>query len=408
MKRYIHICLISVLAWACTSTGNNPYASVLEDISLCIRWPDEYAEYCREGVDVKVENVNSGYTYIKHTSALGLAVFRIPRGLYRLSVSDRVDGNVFNAVIDRFVVNGEASSVDLILKHSQAGILVIKEIYSGGCRKSPAEGTYQSDQYVIIHNNGIDVQYLDSLCFGTMYPYNATAPNPFLVKGTDGETSLPDFVPIADAVWQIGGDGKTFPLEPGKDAVLCIRGAIDHAATYPLSVNLNNEDYFVMYDANLFPNKTFNPVPGPAIKQERILKCLVKTNPGINSTLISLSSPTAILYRAKGLAMEEFILSEGAIIPIPGSTSGSKVLACPPEWVIDAVEVFDGSSSGNLKRLSDKLDAGYATLSSTFNGHVLSRIKDEEASASEGFEILMDTNNSSEDFVELEKQSLRE
>ena len=54
------------------------------------------------------------------------------------------------------------------------------------------------------------------------------------------------------------------------------------------------------------------------------------------------------------------------------------------------------------------MDAGYATLSSTFNSLSLARRTDTEASEAEGFEVLMDTNNSSADFVELEKQSLRE
>ncbi|MGN1219348.1 MAG: DUF4876 domain-containing protein [Candidatus Cryptobacteroides sp.] len=408
MKRFCYIFLLISLAISCKPAGENPYENVVEQITVSIRWPEGFEGYCRENVPVRAEDSNLGYVYTRYTDSEGTATFVLPRGLYRFSVNDRIDSHIFNAVLDRVIISPDTVSAEIILKHSKAGVLVIKEIYSGGCRKSPAEGTYQADQYVIIHNNGSDIQYLDSLCFGTMVPYNATATNPFLIKGEDGSVSLPDFVPIADAVWQFSGDGKTFPLKPGEDAVLCIRGAIDHAATYPLSVNLNREDYFVMYDANLFPNKAFNPVPGPAIRQERILKCLVKTNPSINATMISLASPVVVLYRAKGMSIEDFINGDGGIIPIPGATNGAKALACPADWVIDAVEVFDGSSSSNQKRLSDIFDAGYATLSSTFNSLSLARMKDEQASEAEGFEILVDTNNSSADFVELEKQSLRE
>ena len=408
MKRFTYIFLTILLAFSCKPAGENPYEDVLEQIVLSIRWPEGFEDYCRENVMVKAQDSNLGYEYVKPTDSDGKVVFHLPAGIYRFSVNDRIDSHIFNAVLDRFIVKENDVPAEITLKHSKAGVLVIKEIYSGGCRKSPAEGTYQSDQYVIIHNNGSDVQYLDSLCFGTMIPYNATATNPFLIKGEDGAVALPDFIPIADAVWQFPGDGKTFPLNPGEDAVLCVRGAIDHAATYPLSVNLNKEDYFVLYDANLFPNKTYNPVPGPAIRQERILKCLIKTNPSINATMISIASPTVILYRAKGMSIEEFINSEDGIIPIPGATNGSKVLACPADWIIDAVEVFDGSSSSNQKRLSDDMDAGYATLSSTFNSLSLARRTDTEDSEAEGFEVLMDTNNSSADFVELEKQSLRE
>ena len=79
-----------------------------------------------------------------------------------------------------------------------------------------------------------------------------------------------------------------------------------------------------------------------------------------------------------------------------------------PEWVVDAVEVFNGASSSNAKRLQASLDAGYVTLSGTYLGHSLMRRTDEELSALVGYEVLSDTNNSSVDFYESEKQSLHE
>ncbi len=52
-----------------------------------------------------------------------------------------------------------------------------------------------------------------------------------------------------------------------------------------------------------------------------------------------------------------------------------------PEWVLDAVEVFNGASASNAKRLTAALDAGYVTLSGTYLGHSLMRCKDESLSA---------------------------
>ena len=76
--------------------------------------------------------------------------------------------------------------------------------------------------------------------------------------------------------------------------------------------------------------------------------------------------------------------------------------------VVDAVEVFSGTSSSNSKRLETSLDAGYVTLSDTFLGHTLHRKVNEDMSNNAGYEVLMDTNNSSVDFYEREKQSLHE
>lgn len=400
--------LAAVLFSSCNPAGHDPYEGYVFDLTVELDYGGDYASFVRAGVDLRAEDVNLGYAYLRSTDGEGRAHFRLPAGLYRISASDRDGEDVFNATTDRYSLISSGQKLVLKMKHSRAGSLVIKEIYSGGCRKAPAEGNYQADQYVIIHNNDLQTRYLDSLCFGTLHPYNATASNPFLVRDAEGNDRLPDFVPIADAVWQFGGDGHTFPLQPGEDAVLCIRGAIDHAASYPLSVNLNRKGYFVMYDANLFPNKDYNPVPGSEIEQDHILHCLTKTNPSINATMISMASPTAVLYRAKGVTMQEYIATEGAIVPIPGSANGSKVLACPPEWVLDAVEVFTASSSTNVKRLLDELDAGYVFLSAVYDSRVVARKRDEKASEEAGYEVLADSNNSSEDFVELEKQSLRE
>lgn len=408
MNRIFQILISCILLSACQMlTVNNPYENDLVSLEVSLNYPEGFASYAREGVSVRLEDINLGHIYTSETDAQARARFTVQSGLYRLTANDRNEQYVFNASMDNIRLSQADNHQDLHLRYSKAGSLIIKEIYCGGCKRAPVEGTYQSDQYIIIHNNHFDVQYLDSLCVGTMLPYNATATNPFLTKDEQGNNKFPDFVPVADAVWQFGGTGTSFPLQPGEDAVLCIRGAIDHADVYPLSVNLNKPEYFVMYDANLFTNKTYNPAPGDKIQSDHILKCLIKTNPGINATMISLNSPTIILYKAKSVSMEEFIMQESSVIPVPGSTNGSRVLACPLDWVLDAVEVFNGSSSANVKRLCDELDAGYIALSETFASKVLARKKDETASESSSYEVLADSNNSSEDFVELPKQSLR-
>ena len=75
---------------------------------------------------------------------------------------------------------------------------------------------------------------------------------------------------------------------------------------------------------------------------------------------------------------------------------------------MDGVDVFYGGSSKNVKRLQTRIDAGYVTLSEIYLGHSLFRRTDEEQTETMGYEVLMDTNNSSEDFYEREQQSLHE
>ena len=391
--------LISLFLFACCSRSADPYSGFLHELMVSGEYPAGY-DYDPASAVVTVEDVNRGDVYSKSPSADGAVRFRLPVGLYRVSCRNVGADDIFNGTCDK-VKLASALALSVPLAHSRAGRIVFKEIYCGGCMKYPEQGTYQSDQYVILHNNYPGVQYLDGLCFGTLAPYNSNASNPFI---TDG--NLPDFLPIIQAVWQFGGDGDDFPLQSGEDAVLCLRGAIDHSAQYPLSVNLDRPGYFVCYNETYFTNPQYHPAPGPNISRERILDVVVKTGQA-NAYTFSVSSPAAVIFRApEGTTMKEYVQQEGSIVQIPGS-SVDRVVKIPPEWVVDAVEVFNGSSTSNLKRLPSSVDAGYVALSGTFLGHTLFRLADEQMSSSLGYEVLSDTNNSSEDFYEREEQSLK-
>ncbi len=383
----------------------DPYEKTLCTLSVKAVYPEDYAQYAREGVSVKVEDVNLGALYASLTDPSGTATFSLPKGIYRVSVSDVLEEDIFNGSADKVSVTASSGSLDIRLMHSRSGSIVIKEIYCGGCKRLPQEGNYASDQYVILHNNDYRTQYLDGLCIGSLHPYNAMATNPFISKDpVSGEVVYPDYVPISEAVWIFGGEGEDFPLEPGEDAVVCLKGAIDHTRQFPLSVDLNVPGYFVCYNNSYFTNTTYHPAPGTNIAQDHYLEVVVKT--GIaNAYTISINSPAMVLYRAQGMTMREFVQTSGAVIPIPGSAS-AQVTAIPLDWVVDAVEVFTGTSSSNAKRLPPSLDAGYVTLSDTYLGHTLFRRTDETASAVAGYEVLSDSNNSSTDFYERETQSL--
>ena len=159
-------------------------------------------------------------------------------------------------------------------------------------------------------------------------------------------------------------------------------------------------------NSTYFTNTAYHPAPGGNIARDRYLEVVVKTGVA-NAYTFSINSPAVVLYRAQGMTMREWVQTEGAVIPIPGGST-SQVAAVPLEWIVDAVEVFSGTSSSNSKRLPPSLDAGYVTLSDTYLGHTLFRRTDEELSASAGYEVLKDTNNSSVDFYERESQSLHE
>lgn len=408
MKRLPIILFLIVSAVACMDIESvNPYSEDLHEMSVKAGIPSESGEAVMSGITIKVEDVSNGNPFEAVTDSDGIASFTLPNGLYRISATHSFNDEIYSGSEDRVRISGEDRTITFTLAKMKTGDIVIKEIYCGGCKKLPQEGEYQGDKYIILHNNSDKVQYLDSVCFGIISPPNATAVNPWNKKDPEtGSTIFPDFVPIFEAVWQFGGNGTTFPLNPGEDAVVAILGAIDHAAQYPLSVNLNNEKYFVCYNTTYFPNTNYHPAPGDKIKQERIMNVVIKTGQS-NAFPMSISSPAVAIFKSKGMTMHEFVMSGENVIQIPGSTNGSRVTCVPYEWVMDAVEVFDGRSSNNTKRLAPEIDGGYVYQSGTYLGHTLMRRTNEAKSQQLGYEVLVDTNNSANDFYERESQSLR-
>lgn len=407
MKKVIYI-LAAILLASCADVRNiNPYEGGLNVLMLTAVYPDELADADKAGLNAVVEDMNTGSRYAQVTSSDGKAAFTLPNGLYRINVSGKSDLGVFNGAADKVVISGGNLAFNLPMSYSKPGSIVIKELYCGGCKKLPQEGDYQADQYFILHNNHYEVQYLDSLCFGTLSPNNATGANHFVTKDpATGDNVFPDYIPVIQAVWQFPGDGDDFPLQPGEDAVVCLRGAIDHSLQYPLSVNLNRPDYFVCYNVTYFPNPIYHPAPGDQISDSRIIDVVIKTGKA-NAYTLSVSSPTLALFKTQGMSIQDFVISEENVIAVPGS-SVDRVVKVPYEWVLDAVEVFDGRSTNNEKRLGPSADAGFVTQTDVFLGRSLMRYVDEDATAVSGYEILADTNNSSNDFYETEKQSLHE
>lgn len=410
MKQLAYILLLMTFftTGSCTDIDkDNPYDNQLHTLQVNAVYPDEYSDYLREGVTVKIEDIDRGNSYTSKTDKNGTVRFSLTKGIYRIQISDKAEQDIFNGLADKVkFVNGDLA-LNLPLVHSRSGDIVIKEIYCGGCTKLPFEGNYQSDKYMILHNNTSETQYLDGLCFGSLDPYNSQATNVWVTQDeSTGATIFPDFLPVAQCVWQFGGTGQTFPLAPGEDAVVVICGAIDHAAQYPQSVNLNKPGYFVCYNPVYFWNTLYHPAPGDQITPDHYLNVVIKTGQA-NAYTFSVFSPATVLFKAKDTTIQDFVSQADNVIQKPGSTV-DRTVKVPVDWVLDAVEIYYGGSSNNMKRMPPSVDAGYVTQSALYDGRTLYRHTDEEASREAGYEILEDTNNSSSDFYEREKQSLHE
>ncbi|WP_418992638.1 DUF4876 domain-containing protein [Alistipes sp.] len=412
MKRIVCI-LFCLLPAACTSFEGNPYGDTLRTLDVRLIYPTEYGSYLRAGVEVRLADRNTSNVYTALTDARGEAAFRVAAGHYRLSSLDRASAEVvFNGLIEQVDLAREDAALTVELKAAKPGSILIKEIYSGGCPVDPpATGTYKKDKYIVLHNNSFETYYLDGLCLDMVAPYNSNANNPWTSIDPSGNILFRDYAAVPDCIWAFPGSGTDFPLEPGEDAVVAFHG-VDHTQTYSRSVNLDREGCFVLYDQALYPGNKANPtpVPGDRIDPSHYLKVLKKTGRsgenGANTYVISDLSPAVILFRAPSdVDLEAYLADDQQSTVQNSSILYSKI---PWEWIVDGAEVCNAGEAVRNKRLHGEVDAGYFGFSGTSLGHTVHRKRDEEASGAAGFEILVDTNNSSNDFYERETQSLRE
>lgn len=393
-----------VLAVSCTSFDDaHPYDGDLATLEIASVYPADFT--VAKDIEVKATEITNGNYYIAKTDDKGCATFRIPRGAYRIAIAEQRDGKVFNGTLEEVRLTNSSTPVKLELPVflSTAGKIVIKEIYCGGCPMAPHDGNLQNDQYVILHNNDNQTQYLDGLYFGIVAPSASGATNNWVTAGSDGQLKFQEFAPIYECIWQFQGTGKDFPLAPGQDAVIAIRGAVDFTQDFPLSVNLNQENYFATFSRLHFGNEKLNLTPGDRVRPERLLQVVKKT--GVSTAYsIAVQSPAVVIFRPeKDFDFAAYIADDSRCVATDPAGS-TKCIKVPWEWILDGVEVF--YSTNNHKRLKPEVDAGAFPFSILYQGHTVHRKLDEKASAAAGYEIYVDTNNSSEDFEERETQSL--
>lgn len=398
MRILTYIIPALLLLSSCIDLENgNPYAEDMHRLSISLQLPPDYQGLDLSGINVEIRDNANGVTYNGISDNTGTIRLDVLNGVYSATLAATISYEQFNASLSGIIVGGTDCHTVMNLLHSRTGDIVIKEIYCGGCLKLPAQGNYNTDSYIILHNNTDHTVYLDSLCFATLDPYNSNASSQWNPDD--------DFSPLIQAVWQFPGNGTSQPLESGRDAVISIYGAIDHSSQYPLSVNLNKPDYYVCYNPGLFPNTSYHPAPGNNIRQDHIMDVVMKMGKA-NAYTFSVNSPALVIFKSVGCTMKEFVNVPENIIQKPGSDD--RIIRLPNDWIIDGVEVFNGQQTNNRKRINASVDAGYVTLSNVHESKTLMRKVNEEKSEALGYEVLIDTNNSSTDFYERQSQSLHE
>lgn len=326
-------------------------------------------------------------------------------------------------------------AVQPTLEDKNVDQIIIKEVYNGGCPKDDGSGYFQMDKCIVLYNNCPQQIVANNLCFAFCTPYNSNSKNENYTA--DGELIYEGegFLPAQNGIWYYPG---SLVIEPFCQVVVNVCGAIDNTLTYSQSVNYANADYYCMYDPESgYSQTSYYPAPSDVIPTSHYLKA-VKFGQG-TAWPLSVTSPALFIYQPQGVSPREHAANADNLWYSPG-VAQTPVYACikvPVEWIIDGVEVYNAAKKeDNVKRLTADIDVGYAYLTNQL-GHSLYRNVDQEetevrpenkglivygytlgddpsgidaeASMKRGAHIIyQDWNNSSIDFHERQKCSLRD
>ena len=366
----------------------------------------------RQDIAVRLTD-NKGMAFAAATDAEGIATFHVPVGIYEVTVShvsQPHDGwrTVYNGSLKNVIVRHDSDfTVDLTLATATTSAILIRELYVGGCQRDDGSGWFYRDKYVIIANNSAQRVTLPGLCLAIATPYNSYGLN----KNYDEDGHLnyenEGFVPAASSFWYFQDQEVVF--EPWEEKVIALNGAIDHTLTYRNSVNLARPEYYCTFDIEQYSSTSAYPSPSELIPTSHYLKAVRYGDQMESAWPLSNTSPAFFIFTPPaGMTPLEFgndvtnvWYDEGRALP---------TFACrkvPVENILDGVEVFSTAWDEAAKRLTASVDVGAVFMTARY-GHSLERRIDEPESERQGHTVYLDTNNSTNDFIERDHPSLKD
>ena len=252
------------------------------------------------------------------------------------------------------------------------GLLISKVYYSG--TRDKMDRTYTTDSYVEIFNNSNEVQYLDGKYLGL-----AESVSPAAYPAKDN----PDSIYLRQCC-RFPGTGADYPVQPGGSVVIAAKSARNHLESALNTVDLSHAAFEVkLTEGSGNPDTPMLP--------------FVTNSTTIQYLNLLSGGPNAVVL----FETDEDVTAWPQVYQI-GKTSGERFLRIPRTVVSDGVECLKKPAQTdpdvNTKRLQSDIDAGYITITSV-NGYSHESVDRKVSRQANGRYYLVDTNNSSADFV---------
>lgn len=377
---------------------------------------------------VTLRNADTGVEYVGRTDENG--IYNLPAilpGKYTASVTFTLTPDQFEDYFgyesgseDVITFNGVAQNIDILTSGTTITIelfaantiggLVIKQIHYGGSHTT--RGASFRDQFVEIYNNSSEVIFADGLIFAQLFGNNTVGSTPYhtatgqlnwaMSEGnTKGEAANTDYV-YADNVYRIPGSGQQYPIQPGQSIVIAAT-AINHQSNYTdnngnsvsiqdpsLTIDLSNADFeanLTAYTGSQYRYDIQNPnVPDLEIVHWVSGSDMVLDNQGRDGYVIFRATPEEIASFDR--------------LKNPSNANNNLYLQIPNRLIIDGVDTTKDLGNNFVpKKLNVSIDAGTTFLETgAFSSYSVIRKTQKVVN---GRIILKDTNNSTEDFVNI-------
>ena len=374
------------------------YDDVSREVSVQVKlqMPEEFTK----GSDLEGHEIvmsQDGNKLTATTNAEGIATFTglIP-DVYDISCSWEITNEQYMALTgEQAVTNGctvsgslneqlmsEAQEQQPILLPTHVAVkrdIVIGKIAAAGS-KDGNNRNYLAGRYVELYNQADNAVDVSGLYIGLL---ETTSPQPYTLDNLHEDYA--DSVVIVKQVFQIPAD-KPYMVAPG-GTVLLTNSATDHSDV--------NEFEYDLTDANFeSKDETGKTMNNPAVPALITSFSVFAKNATMN---LMQGGPCGIILFRTTEDINDWPHTYGY-----GKTTGSLYYLCVPKRVIlDGVDYLKNKATGvdvSAKRLYADIDAGY-TNTETISGYTGEVVYRRTASiAADGHKILMDTNNSLNDF----------
>ena len=385
MKKYI---IISIVAALLTSCIDFDVATQTVSVRVQLQMPANLAQADLSGHTVTL--TIGGQTISAQTDGNGLATFQqIVPVVYDIAASWKMTAQEYCSLTGEIVANGkytvsgslssqmlsEEKTLTLTTTVSRDQSMIIGKVYYAGSKDTNSKN-YIAGKYVELYNNSDEPQDVAGLYLALMETESTIAYTPGQVADTV----------FAKQVFRIPAY-PAYPVNPGS-TVLLVNSAIDHSMNGELEHNLLDADF----EAKDVQGRTANNPDTPA------LELVYSTYASLSYLNLIQGGPCSLVI----FSTDEDVANWPTAYAY-GKTKGNLFMKIPTSSIIDGVEILQNKAQTgvdvNTKRLFSYIDAGYTYINATtgYNGETVYR-KTESVTA-DGRKILVDTNNSQNDFA---------